>query len=82
VRGKPKGTRTYHALTRRWTANEVVVRADPKDRTIGEFLAEEIAGPLGCGGDAYIGLCESERRRTADLIPASNGWASRIGETD
>ena len=31
------GIRNYHAWTRGWLLNEIVRRADPKRRTIGEF---------------------------------------------
>ena len=40
--------RQYHSLTRGLIANEIVMRADPQQRTIGEFVAQEIAGPLRC----------------------------------
>ena len=49
---KPKwrnnSRRQYHSLTRGLIANEIVMRADPQQRTIGEFVAQEIAGPLRC----------------------------------
>lgn len=43
----------YHALTRGLIVNEIIRRADPKHRSIGKFVAEEIAKPLGI--DFYIG---------------------------
>ena len=40
------GTRHgYHALTYGWLAGELVRRVD--GRTIGQYFAEEVAGPLG-----------------------------------
>src|SRR6478672_10404064 len=49
------GTRHgYHAITFGWLAGELVRRADPAHRSLGAFLAEEIAGPLGL--DLWIGL--------------------------
>ena len=38
------GKREYHALTRGWVANEIFRRADKRKRTLGEFLAEDVAG--------------------------------------
>jgi CubicO group peptidase (beta-lactamase class C family) len=47
-------THGYHALTYGWLAGELVRRVDPAHRSIGRFVAEEIAGPLGL--DMWIGL--------------------------
>ena len=40
-------TRSYHALTRGWIVNEICMRVDPLGRTVGEFIRDEIATPLG-----------------------------------
>ncbi|CAN5650538.1 serine hydrolase domain-containing protein [soil metagenome] len=49
------GTRHgYHAITIGWYESELIRRTDPKGRTLGRYLAEEIAGPLGL--EMYIGL--------------------------
>ena len=53
----------YHALTYGWLAGELVRRVD--GRRIGQYLAEEIAGPLGL--DFWIGLPESEEPRVSRL---------------
>jgi CubicO group peptidase (beta-lactamase class C family) len=53
--------REYHAITRGWIANEVFRRIDPAGRTIGEFLREDISGPLQV--DAVIGVKEDELKR-------------------
>lgn len=37
-------TRAYHAQTRGWYLNEIVRRADPQHRTIGQIVQEEIMG--------------------------------------
>ena len=37
----------YHYLTRDIIVNEVVMRADPQGRTVGEIIRDDIAGPLG-----------------------------------
>ena len=64
----------YHAITYGWLVGEVIRRID--GRTCGEFVRDEVAGPLGV--DFYIGLPESEDSRTADLIAAPG--AGPIGE--
>lgn len=40
-------TRSYHAQTRGWYLNEIVRRVDPRHRTIGHIVQEEIAEPYG-----------------------------------
>ena len=52
----PGAKRTYHSLTRGWIINEIVRRADPAGRTIGQFLAQEVAAPLGLSQELMIGL--------------------------
>ena len=61
--------REYHSLSRGWIANELVRRADPEGRTIGEVLRDEVSGPLHA--DAYIGLADSELRRVAPYTTES-----------
>ncbi len=56
----------YHAITYGWLVGEVIRRID--GRTCGEFVRDEIAGPLGV--DFFIGLPESEDARTAELLSA------------
>jgi len=46
--------REYHAVSRGWVANELFRRIDPEGRTIGEYLKEDITGPLNA--DVYIGV--------------------------
>ncbi len=61
------GTRHgYHAVTYGWLAGELVRRVD--GRRIGQYFAEEVAGPLGL--DFWIGLPESEEPRVARLEQA------------
>lgn len=61
------GTRHgYHAITLGWYQSELIRRTDPAGRTVGRFLAEEIATPLGL--DLHIGLpAEVDRGRVAHL---------------
>ena len=61
------GQREYHAMTRGWIANEVFRRVDPAGRTIGEFLSEEVSGPLEA--DVFIGLNEEQLQRVSDIMP-------------
>ncbi|MEU0566856.1 serine hydrolase domain-containing protein [Nonomuraea sp. NPDC005983] len=54
----------YHGLTYGWLVGEVVRRVS--GRSIGTFLAEEIAGPLGL--DLWIGLPDSEQHRVSRIL--------------
>ncbi|MEV6036516.1 serine hydrolase domain-containing protein [Nonomuraea sp. NPDC052116] len=54
----------YHGLTYGWLVGEVVRRVS--GRSLGTFLADEIAAPLGL--DLWIGLPETERRRVSRII--------------
>ncbi|MCY4617768.1 MAG: serine hydrolase [Chloroflexi bacterium] len=68
----------YHAITYGWLVGEVIRRID--GRTCGEFVRDEIAGPLGV--DFYIGLPESEDSRTADLLPAPGAGPIGVSTQD
>ncbi len=60
------GTRSgYHGITQGNLVGEVVRRVD--GRTVGQFFAEEIAGPLGA--DFHIGLGPEHDHRVALVIP-------------
>lgn len=59
--------REYHAVTRGWIVNEIFRRVDPTGRTIGEFLREDISGPLQA--DAIIGVKEDELHRVEKVSP-------------
>jgi CubicO group peptidase (beta-lactamase class C family) len=61
--------REYHALTRGWIVNEVFRRVDPTGRTIGEFLREDLSGPLDA--DVVIGVKEHEMARVSPVKPLS-----------
>jgi len=64
----PIGTPCYHALTFGWIASEVVRRSD--GRSIGAFVREELAGPLGL--DLRIGAPESALSRIARTTRSSD----------
>ena len=61
------GTRHgYHMVTLGWYEGELIRRADPAGRSLGQFFADEIAKPLDL--DFYIGLPASvNRSRVAHL---------------
>jgi CubicO group peptidase (beta-lactamase class C family) len=59
--------REYHALTRGWIANELFRRADPKGRTIGEFIRDEISTPLNA--DVAIGVNQTQLERRVPITP-------------
>jgi CubicO group peptidase (beta-lactamase class C family) len=61
---EPGTAHGYHGLTFGWLVGEVVRRAS--GRTIGTYLAEEIAAPLGL--DLWIGLPKSEHHRVSRVI--------------
>jgi len=57
----------YHATTYGWLVGEVVRRIS--GRSLGTYLRDEIAEPLGA--DFYVGLPDSELPRVARLVPFS-----------
>jgi CubicO group peptidase (beta-lactamase class C family) len=61
---EPNTAHGYHALTYGWLVGEVIRRVT--GRSVGRFLAEEIAGPLGL--ELWIGLPEEVEPRVAPLI--------------
>ena len=70
----------YHATTFGWLVGEVVRRVD--GRSIGTFVREELAAPLGL--DLWIGLPESEHERVAPLevieLPDDPAMAPMVDE--
>jgi len=54
----------YHALTYGWLAGELIRRAD--GRSPGQFVADEIAGPLDA--DMWIGLPEEQESRVSPIV--------------
>jgi len=73
--GAGGGKREYHALTRGWIVNELFRRVDPAGRTIGEYLREEISGPLGA--DVIIGVRQEEMARIARVEALGIGYHLR-----
>jgi CubicO group peptidase (beta-lactamase class C family) len=60
------GQSGYHAIMHGFLTGELVRRTT--GRSLGQFFAESIAGPLGA--DAWIGLPESEDGRVCEIIRA------------
>ncbi len=61
------GTRMgYHAYTYGWILGELVRRTDPHGRSIGRFVKEEVAEPVGAT-DLWIGIPDSVEPRIALL---------------
>ena len=71
----PRARRTYHAITFGWLCGELVRRVD--GRGIGQFFAQEIAGPLGL--EMWIGLPAGLEPRVSrvELAPT---WTSVADE--
>ncbi|GAA3079427.1 serine hydrolase domain-containing protein [Streptosporangium carneum] len=63
---EPGAEHGYHAHTYGWLVGEVVRRVT--GRSLGTFLAEEIAAPLGL--DLWIGLPKTERHRVSRIVAA------------
>ena len=73
--GGDDGRREYHAVTRGWIVNEIFRRVDPAGRTIGEFMAEQIAAPLGA--DVYLGVEDEHLQRIVGLHTFDAGFYLR-----
>jgi CubicO group peptidase (beta-lactamase class C family) len=64
------GTQTlYLSMTFGWILGELVRRADPQHRSLGRFVREEIAQPLGIA-DLWIGVPDAMHPRIAKLTDA------------
>jgi CubicO group peptidase (beta-lactamase class C family) len=73
---EPGTAHGYHALTYGWLVGEVVRRAT--GRSLGTFLADEVAGPLGL--DLWIGLPEDREPRVSTLIGSEWSMSATLGE--
>ncbi|QYN37326.1 beta-lactamase family protein [Pseudonocardia sp. DSM 110487] len=73
---EPGTAHGYHGLTYGWLVGEVVRRVS--GRTIGTYLAEEIAAPLGL--DLWIGLPKTEHHHVSRVVipPPDPDALSRI----
>ena len=68
----------YHAVTYGWLVGEVIRRVS--GRTVGEFFAEEIAGPLGL--EFTIGTPDELHDRIVPLIPPGPPPGVHFGDPD
>lgn len=59
--------REYHAVTRGWIANEIFRRVEPVNRTMGEYLREQISEPLGI--DVFFDINADEYHRVSRVYP-------------
>ena len=62
---KYKTTREYHGVVRGYILNEIFRRIEPYGRTMGEYLRDEIAVPMGI--DIHFGVQEAELERVSDV---------------
>ena len=67
--------RNYHALTRGWVVNELFRRVDPKGRTLGEYLQDEIAQPLAA--DVNVGVSAEDLGRRVPIKGLNFGFYVR-----
>jgi CubicO group peptidase (beta-lactamase class C family) len=61
----------YHLLTYGWLVGEVIRRVSGK--SLGTFLRDEVARPLGV--DFFLGLPATEEARTAETVPGPQTFA-------
>ncbi|CAF0863534.1 unnamed protein product [Adineta ricciae] len=61
----PGSSSSYHALTYGWLAGELIRRVDPKKRSVGQFIQDELARPLNL--EFYIGLPSEQEYRVSPL---------------
>jgi CubicO group peptidase (beta-lactamase class C family) len=75
---EPGSDRGYHAVTYGYLVGEVVRRVSGK--SLGEFFADEVAGPLGL--DFWIGLPADQHERVVPLIPLGPPPGIHFGDPD
>ena len=61
-----KAVQCYHSFTRGFFLNEIIRRADPQHRSLGQLVQEVLAKPLGI--EYYYGLPQELNVRVANLI--------------
>jgi CubicO group peptidase (beta-lactamase class C family) len=66
---EPGSTTLYLSMTFGWIVGELVRRTDPKQRSLGRFIREEIALPLGIA-DLWVGIPDAAVPRIARQIDA------------
>ncbi|CAF1305909.1 unnamed protein product [Rotaria sordida] len=66
----PGTTHGYHSVTYGWLASELVRRVDPRKRSFGQFIKDEIASPLQI--EFYIGLPSNIQYRVSPVVSHPN----------
>ena len=66
---EPGSKTLYLSMTFGWIIGELVKRTDPRHRSLGRFIREEIAGPLNIT-DLWIGIPDAVESRVARQIDA------------
>src|SRR5713101_6618385 len=62
----------YHGLAAHWTAAALIEALTKTDYRL--FIRDQVLGPLGLGGELYVGLPDREHGRAADMHePAPDG---------
>ena len=69
---KPYGLkRQYHSITRDWISNEIFRRIEPKKRTLGEYMRQEVTNKLLDNADIHIGVLQKDLHRCFDFTAGS-----------
>jgi CubicO group peptidase (beta-lactamase class C family) len=66
---EPGSTTLYLSMTFGWIVGELVRRTDPEHRSLGRFIREEIALPLGIA-DLWVGIPDGVEPRIAKQVDA------------
>lgn len=76
----PGSARGYHAQSLGWYESQLLQRVDPRGRTIGRYVADEVTAPLGV--EFHIGLPPSvDGERVATFVGGSRlGMALHVRE--
>jgi len=73
---EPGTTNAYHSYTWGWIVSEIVERTDPKRRSFRQFVADEIATPLGID-DLWMGLPPEDEPRVARMTNSHTSIADQ-----
>ncbi|CAF2763788.1 unnamed protein product [Rotaria sp. Silwood2] len=76
----PGTTHGYHGLTYGWLAGELVRRVDPKRRTLGQFIQDEIANRIKI--EFFIGLPPQHKYRVSPLVHSVNPQEIVLNESE
>ncbi|CAF4067408.1 unnamed protein product [Rotaria sordida] len=66
----PGSAHGYHAFTYGWLAGELIRRVDPKKRSLGQFIREEMSDPINF--EFFIGLPINQEYRVSPLELSEN----------